>query len=145
MSEVPPTNPVDPTPTPGGPTVPVDATMPVADAADVEKNKIMAVLAYLGLLVLIPIFAAKNSPFARYHSNQGLLLLIVSFVGLFAIGILGFIVALIPFIRGCACAIFPLMGVFWLAIMAFIILGIVNAATGKMKPLPVIGKYRILK
>ena len=40
--------------------------------ADVQNNKVMAVLAYIGLLVLIPIFAAKDSKFARFHSGQGL-------------------------------------------------------------------------
>ena len=37
------------------------------DPSDVEKNKVMGVLAYLGILVLIPILAAKESPFARFH------------------------------------------------------------------------------
>ena len=41
---------------------------------DIEKNKVMAVLAYFGILVLIPIFAAKDSKFARFHANQGLVL-----------------------------------------------------------------------
>ena len=33
----------------------------------------MAILAYFGILVLIPILAAKDSKFARFHANQGLL------------------------------------------------------------------------
>ena len=47
---------------------------------DIEDNKFMSVLAYLGLFVLIPIFAAKDSDFARFHSNQGLVLLITGFI-----------------------------------------------------------------
>lgn len=35
------------------------------DKADVEQNKVMAILAYFGILVLIPILAAKDSKFAR--------------------------------------------------------------------------------
>ena len=46
------------------------------DASDVENNKAMAVLAYIGILVFIPIFAAPNSKYARYHSSQGLTLFI---------------------------------------------------------------------
>ena len=46
------------------------------DNDDITKNKAMAILSYLGILVLIPIFAAKDSKFARYHANQGLVLLI---------------------------------------------------------------------
>lgn len=45
-------------------------------AADVQNNKAMGILSYLGILVLIPILAAKDSPFARYHANQGLVLLL---------------------------------------------------------------------
>ena len=46
------------------------------DPRDIEQNKLMAILAYLGILVIIPILAAKESKFARFHSNQGLILLI---------------------------------------------------------------------
>ena len=46
------------------------------DPQDIASNKVMGVLAYIGILVLIPIFAAKNSPFARFHANQGLILFI---------------------------------------------------------------------
>lgn len=42
---------------------------------DIQENKIMAVLAYFGFLVFIPLFAAKRSRFARYHVKQGLILL----------------------------------------------------------------------
>ena len=44
------------------------------DPADVQSNKVMGVLAYLSWLVLIPLFAARNSPFARFHCNQGIVL-----------------------------------------------------------------------
>ena len=45
---------------------------------DVESNKAMAVLSYLGILVLVPLVGAKNSPFARFHTNQGLILCIAT-------------------------------------------------------------------
>ena len=54
---------------------------------DIANNKAMAILAYLGILVLVPIFAANNSPFARYHANQGLILLIVNIVLMIAAAI----------------------------------------------------------
>lgn len=47
-------------------------------SCDVESNKVMAVLSYLGILVLIPLLGAKNSPFARFHTNQGLILCIAT-------------------------------------------------------------------
>ena len=47
------------------------------DPQDIEENKFMAILAYFGILVIIPILAAKDSKFARFHSNQGLILCIL--------------------------------------------------------------------
>ncbi len=40
------------------------------DPEDVEKNKAMAILAYI--IFFIPLLAAKESKFAMYHANQGL-------------------------------------------------------------------------
>ncbi len=96
---------------------------------DIDNNKLISVLAYLSLLVLIPLFARKDSPFARFHSNQGLVLLICNVV----IGIL----TRIPVIR-----IFAWI----LEIAAFVlaIIGIINVANGKAKELPIIGKIHLL-
>ena len=92
-------------------------------AADVQNNKVMAVLSYIGILVLIPILAAKESPFARFHANQGLILFLCEIIFAVANMILS--------------AIF--------AFLVLLILGIVNAAQGMAKELPLIGKFRILK
>ena len=53
------------------------------DKKDIEDNKLMGVLAYIGLLFLIPLFAAKESKFAQFHTNQGILLCIVGVAGTF--------------------------------------------------------------
>ncbi len=112
------------------------------DAADIEQNKAMGILAYLGPLVLIPIFAAKDSGFARYHSNQGLLLLIASAAYGIVYGILNMIILAISwrllFLAG-------IIGLVSLVFLALCIIGILNAANGRAKELPVIGKFKILK
>ena len=100
------------------------------DPADVNGNKLMAILAYLGILVLIPLFAAKESKFARFHTNQGLILLILEIV----------IYAGCRFIR-----LYTLMGLLDLVVFIFALIGIINAAKGEAKELPYIGKYKILK
>ena len=46
------------------------------DSRDIAENKGITVLSYLGPLVFVPMFARKNSKFARFHANQGLVLLI---------------------------------------------------------------------
>ena len=103
---------------------------------DIDKNKVMGVLAYLGLLVLVPLLAAKDSKFARFYSNQGLVLL----TGAGICSVLSAILSLIPFwlIR------LPIYLV-QIALFVLAIIGIVNAASGKAKELPLIGKITILK
>ena len=102
------------------------------DPEDVRSHKGMSILAYIGILVLIPILAAKDSPFARYHSNQGLILLI-----------LGIIVSILSRLPGFLGGL--LGGVGGLIVFIFFIIGIVNAANGRAKELPIIGQFRLLK
>lgn len=97
---------------------------------DIEKNKVIAALAYL--IFFLPLLAAQDSSYARFHANQGLLLFILGFGGntiLTIIPILGWI--LIPF--------------FSLFVIILGVTGILNAINGKAKNLPLIGQYRILK
>ncbi|MDR0845252.1 MAG: zinc ribbon domain-containing protein [Tannerella sp.] len=119
------------------------------DKTDVEQNKVMAVLAYLGFLVVVPIFAARESRFARYHANQGLLLCIAWFGWLIADGILTAILRAILW-RGLGLwSVYSLcstvLNLVYLVFTVFAILGIVNALNGRAKELPVIGKYNLLK
>ena len=117
---------------------------PVSHQEDVEQNKIMAVLAYLGILVLVPLFAAKDSPYARFHANQGLVLLIASVVWNVAVRIVQLLISAIFFsIHGFLFAI--ILNIANVAVLVFIIMGIVNAVQGEEKELPLIGHYRILK
>ncbi len=108
------------------------------DAKDVEDNKVMAVLSYIWLLFLVPLFAAKDSKFARFHCNQGIVLAIVATVG----GIIFSILSGIPLIGWLFWVVGGLLG---LACFILMIIGIVNAVNGKVKELPVIGGIRILK
>ena len=95
-----------------------------------ENNKLMGILSYIGILVLIPIFAAKDDSFVRYHANQGLVNFIVALVAgvLTAIPIVGIVAGLV----GIVCFVFS-------------ILGIINVVKGEMKPLPFIGGIEIIK
>lgn len=121
------------------------------DKADIEQNKAMGVLSYLSLLVLIPIFAAPKSKFARFHANQGLILLL----GEVAWGVASnVVIAILTKIAWelLAWSFFSVLKVFTvilrlvnLVFLVLSIIGIVNAANGRAKELPVIGKIRILK
>lgn len=110
---------------------------------DIADNKVMAILAYLGILVLVPLFAAKESPFSRFHANQGLVL----FACEVALSIISMIITPIFYrlfwgMGGLVTLIMSLAGI---AMLILAILGIVNAASGKAKELPLIGKMKFIK
>lgn len=105
---------------------------------DIEKNKVISLLAYLSWLVLVPLFCAKDSDYAKFHCNQGLLLAICEIVTSVVIGIL----SIIPVIGIVFAILGSLLGILFLLLTVF---GIINAVSGKAKELPIIGKYRILK
>ena len=112
------------------------------DPKDIEQNKGMGVLAYLGILVLIPIFGAKDSPFARFHANQGLVLCIAAIVYGVAYSILTTIILAISWRLYLVVSLIGLVGIVFLVLA---IIGIINAVNGQAKELPLIGKYRLLK
>lgn len=130
-----------------------DDTTASFDPNDIQQNKVMAVLSYFGILCLIPLLAGKNSPFARFHAGQGLTLFLIDI----AYGILSALLSLIKvpsvsYLFGIpyqtyATPWFVSLIIFLVGIplLVLAILGIVNAATGKAKELPLIGKIRLFR
>lgn len=118
-------------------------------ANDEETNKVMALLSYFGILVLVPILAAKESPFARFHANQGLVLTIAMFLYIIADGILTAILHAILWKGLGLWSIYSLCGtvlnLLYVGFTVLAIIGIINVLKGQTKELPIIGKYRILK
>lgn len=113
-----------------------------ADIRDAQDNKVMAILAYFGPLVLVPILAARESRFARYHANQGLVLLIACIAYSIVYGIVSSIILAISWRLYFITAIIGIVGIVFLVLA---IIGIINAANGRAKELPLIGKIKILK
>jgi uncharacterized membrane protein len=107
---------------------------------DAETNKIFGILAYLGILCLVPLLAAKNSPFAKYHANQGLVL----FLAEIALAIILEIVDQLLYMVGLG-FLSLFFSLIWLGVIFLLIIGIINAAAGKCVPLPVIGKFKLIK
>ena len=105
---------------------------------DIAQNKVMAILSYISILVLIPVFAAKNSAFAKFHANQGLILFIAQFGLGLVLGLLG----LIPYV-GVVFSI--LMWICEVVLFALSLTGLIYAILGKAKELPFIGGIYILK
>lgn len=112
------------------------------DPQDIEKNKFMAILAYFGILVIIPILAAKDSKFARFHSNQGLILCITAILYSLAYQIFAGVIISISYHLSWMVGIVGLLGV---VLLIWFIIGIVNASKGRAKELPFIGHFKLLR
>jgi len=112
------------------------------DQADITNNKAMGILAYFGPLCFIPMFAAKESKFARFHANQGLVLLIACVAYSIAAAIINAIILAISWRLYFLTSIISLVSVVFCVLC---VIGIINAANGKAKELPIIGKIKILK
>lgn len=131
QSQVPPVHP--------GYQQPVQAAAP--NQAQMKKG--MAILAYFGILVLIPLLTAKQDPFARYHTNQGLVLFLVSVISSVLSNVLTTL--LIDISSTAVLIISGIFGILALVWFVFSIIGIVHAAKGQTKPLPLIGGIKLLK
>jgi uncharacterized membrane protein len=107
-------------------------------AEDAEKNKIFGILAYLSFLCFVPLIVAKDSPYAKYHANQGLVLFLAEIAAIIITSALVFI----PFL---GILVYFVHLILSLAFLVASILGIVNAAAGKCVPLPIIGGIKLLK
>jgi len=101
-----------------------------------DQHKVMAIIGYiLPILFFIPLVTdAKNNQFARFHANQQLNLL------LFAV--IGNIVASVTVVIAIGVLLYPVVQI---ASLVFMIMGIINAAKMEMKPLPLIGKFNLIK
>lgn len=91
------------------------------DAKDIEENKLMAALAYLWILCLVPLLLKKDSAFAQAHAKQGLVLFIIEVVGT--------LVFWIPFIGW----------ILWIIVVIAALAGLVKALQGEYLELPIVG------
>ena len=94
------------------------------------QNMLMGILAYLGILVIIPFLIAKDDPFVKFHIKQGLVLVVIETVMWF-IGHLGMMVLFL----------LPVIVIINIGTLLFSLLGIINVIQGTEKELPFIGKY----
>ena len=98
---------------------------------DIDENRYMAILAYLNVLVIIPLLIRGYSPYVRYHCNQGLALLIVTIAIAVAANIIPFLVWIISAVGS-------------LFVLLCIVIGVLNALNGRTTPLPIIGNMNII-
>lgn len=100
---------------------------PKPEASKTEDKNLVAILSYIGILFLVPLLAAKDSPFAQFHAKQGLVLFIAEIATMLIawIPIIGWLIGFIA----------------WIIWLVLSITGIINVLSGKQTPLPIIGKF----
>lgn len=100
---------------------------------DEQQLKTISAVGYLGILFLLPYLMYPKEKFAVFHANQSLILLIV----VAAVNIVG---GMIPFLGWFI--VLPLGNLF---VFVLFIIGLINALNGRMKRLPVVGGFDLLK
>jgi len=93
--------------------------------ADVNNNKTIAAIGYIGILCLLPLFMKKESKFAQFHGKQALVL--------FAIEVI------IYFINRYTYYLWWLTGLISAVLFVLSVIGLIQALSGKWWKLPVLG------
>lgn len=107
------------------------------DTNDIEQNKALAAVGYIPVLFLVPLLASPQSGYAKFHANQGLILTLSAIVLFVAKEVLCAIFGIIPLLREFIPTIIET--VISVAVVAYMVIGIIYAAQGKAKKLPIIG------
>lgn len=127
---------------------------------EIDQGKGMAILSYFGFLALIPYFAEKKNKFVRFHAVQGMNLFLIAVAYGIISGIVQGIVTSVT-VSSCVNSIFSLsvsgcnyvavilcgwvFGLIGLGLGIICIIGIVYAASGQTKEVPILGKIKIIK
>ena len=106
---------------------------PTAPAAlSASEDKTVAILSYItliGFIVAIVIHSNKKTKLGAFHLRQTLGLIISGIV----FGVVAFVLAFIPILGWLAIV------AIWLGFFVLWLLGLIGAATGQLKPVPVLG------
>lgn len=109
-----------------------------------NETKIFKILSYIGPLFLISLFIEQKNDYGiKLHCGQGMLLFVLELALGVVVGIASVILFFIPIVGWLAAALLSLCS--GAATLAFTIIGIVNAATDKDVPLPIIGSFAFYK
>ena len=117
-------------------------TEPKPKAAESGMDRFLAVLSYLGALVIVPILAGNNSKFVKHHANQGLVLFIIKVVWRILDRVLS---QFVWFMDVGIISIGSVLDLMELGFLVLTIIGIVNACRSEEKELPIIGGIILFK
>lgn len=112
---------------------------------DIEKNKVVSLISYLGVLFFLPLVACPDSEFGRFHANQALIIFFAELaLGVLtgALGTIG-VIPLFGILSGILAVLVGSVG--GLVCTVYTVMGIVYTAQGKAVELPLIGGIKIIK
>lgn len=111
---------------------------------DIHENKVMALLCYIPFVCLFPIIAkSRRSAFVRFHANQGLVIFGIHIIISILVALM-FLIWMIPIAGPIFCVISGIIfSIIDLANLAAMVFGIIFAASGKARELPIIGGIRL--
>jgi uncharacterized membrane protein len=92
-----------------------------------QNETLMAVLAYLGILIIIPFLVAKNDGFVKFHLRQGLVLVIIEVI--------------VWLLSAFTWQLWPVLQLVNLGTLILAIIGIVNVVNHKEAELPLVGSW----
>ena len=113
---------------------------PPPAAAPAGEDKTVAILSYItliGFIIAIVMHNGKKTQIGTFHLQQALGLMVTGIGGWIALVIVGIILGFIP-VLGWIVILLLNLG-FGLGMLALLIIGIITAVKGEMKPLPVVG------
>ncbi|HBL39320.1 TPA: hypothetical protein DDZ10_01470 [Candidatus Uhrbacteria bacterium] len=94
---------------------------------DIEENKLVAAIGYLGVLCLVPLLLKKDSPYAKHHGKQGLVITI-AWVLLWIGNIIPVLGQIVWFVGS-------------IALLILVVMGMMKAMAGETWVMPYLGKY----
>jgi len=106
---------------------------------EVEDNKFIAALSYLGILFLVPLLSQKENPFCQHHAKQGMVLFGAAIIGAIVLAVADIILGMVP----CAgIVIILILWVGYLGLLAFfVIAGLIKTLQGEYWKMPVLGGF----
>lgn len=124
----------------------MDNILDTESKGEFNGDKTVGIVAYITLIGFIISIVLNNDKkgeeksFGAFHLRQSLGLIIASIGTMIALAILTAILTAISFSLGLTLGgiLYPIM---YLAILALIVIGIINASNGQKKPLPLIGEF----
>jgi uncharacterized membrane protein len=106
------------------------STVETPPVVPVTEDRTVAILSYItiiGFIVAIVIHSSKKTKLGAYHLRQML--------GLVLIGLGGSVLGVIPILGWLA------LMVIWVGLLVFWVLGLISAAKGELKAVPLVGEH----